>query len=178
MARIYVWEYVNKRPLYLFSLAWRGIRTKWGVWWGRCLVWFGLLSFRSVKGEVFGTRGAYKLLKCRCKYLTAWCCQFKLKPLPQKLRNQMEATPIDSAPVPITETHGIKSLGHKWILHKKSMRGLTIKAAGRGIKTFLYDCTLSGPRILESTVYMLMVAGWANWEIKKLPAKDLKMSCH
>jgi len=25
------------------------------------------------------------------------------------------------------------------------MRGLTIKAAGRGIKTFLYDCTLSGP---------------------------------
>lgn len=45
MARIYVWEYVNKRPLYLFSLARRGIRTK-GVFGAgeKVIVWFAQLA--------------------------------------------------------------------------------------------------------------------------------------
>lgn len=79
MARIYVWEYVNKSPLYLFPLDF-------------CSgVFFTSLphpsSSLSVPRPTFqGTRGAYKLLKCRCKYLTASCCQFKLKTLPQKLQ--------------------------------------------------------------------------------------------
>lgn len=77
MARIYVWEYVNKSPLYLFPLDF-------------CSgIFFTSLppNSLSVPRPTFqGTRGAYKLLKCRCKYLTASCCQFKLKTLPQKLQ--------------------------------------------------------------------------------------------
>lgn len=79
MARIYVWEYVNKSPLYLFPLDFCS-----GVFFTSLP---HPLSFLLVPRPTFqGTRGAYKLLKCRCKYLTASCCQFKLKTLPQKLQ--------------------------------------------------------------------------------------------
>lgn len=81
MARIYVWEYVNKSPLYLFPLDFCS-----GVFFTSLLPPF--LSYCSwlPRPTFQGTRGAYKLLKCRCKYLTASCCQFKLKTLPQKLQ--------------------------------------------------------------------------------------------
>lgn len=91
------------------------------------------------------TRGAYKLLKCRCKYLTAWCCQFKLKPLPQKLRNPTARRTYRQHSPPPTDTRkrwrvwGQMDIaqGHAWIDNKGAF-------LERGSETFLYDCTLPG----------------------------------
>lgn len=52
--------------------------------------------------------------------------------------------------------------GHAWLNNKGVWKG-HLK-----FSLWLHSRRDWNPRILESTVYMLMVAGWANWEIKKL----------
>lgn len=159
MARIYVWEYVNKSPLYLFPLDFCS-----GVFFTSLP---HPLSCLLVPRPTFqGTRGAYKLLKCRCKYLTASCCQFKLKTLPQKLQLdkqtrhkllQSSLTPLllpALTALPPQFTHMIwltDNVGQMDI----SLANVWINSNSNNDKSFLFMSGVS----FESH------SGWAHWEI-------------